>query len=190
MRDDGVREGRWLRALALAAAFALAFAGAAAPLRAEPAALYQWTDAQGVIRYTPDPSRVPDDRRGTMVRVELGTPGATAAPPRLPEPDLGIEPDDAVVEGPAPFNAPEQASRVESVRVEEPAPALEARRSELEAAIAADEEALKALISEAPVEGSDALIDSDELREIARRLPELQAELEALEAKRRRREQR
>jgi len=58
-------------------------------------------------------------------------------------------------------------------------PDREARRAELAAAIARDEEALKAHVSS----GADAsIVASPELREIAERLPALQAELRALEA--------
>jgi len=58
-------------------------------------------------------------------------------------------------------------------------PDREARRAELAAAIARDEEALKAHVSS----GADAsIVASPELRAIAERLPALQAELRALEA--------
>jgi hypothetical protein len=58
------------------------------------------------------------------------------------------------------------------------------REQQLAAAIAADEEALKALISAPTADGAPTLADSPELREIARRLPELQAELSALRERR------
>jgi predicted aminopeptidase len=75
---------------------------------------------------------------------------------------------------PAPASTPAAAS----------ASADDAREQQLAAAIAADEEALKALIS-APIPDSEArLADSAQLREIARRLPELQAELTALRERR------
>ena len=44
-----------------------------------------------------------------------------------------------------------------------------------------DEDTLKSLISAVKTEGGDRMIDSDELREIARRLPVLQEELRALD---------
>jgi hypothetical protein len=57
-------------------------------------------------------------------------------------------------------------------------PEQQARREELLALIAKDEEALKALIS-----SDDGQLESSvELREIAQRLPALQAELKALDA--------
>jgi hypothetical protein len=55
------------------------------------------------------------------------------------------------------------------------------RRAEIEAQIARDQEALKDLISRAEVEGDEPLRSSPELREIASRLPALQAELRDLE---------
>jgi hypothetical protein len=58
------------------------------------------------------------------------------------------------------------------------------REQQLAAAIAADQEALKALISAPAVPGEPPLTDSPQLREIARRLPELQAELAALRERR------
>ena len=78
----------------------------------------------------------------------------------------------------APAPAPAPASTAA------PANGDDAREQQLAAAIAADEEALKALIS-APNPDSEApLADSAQLREIARRLPELQAELTALRERR------
>jgi hypothetical protein len=58
-------------------------------------------------------------------------------------------------------------------------PEREARRAELAAEIARDEETLKAHVSSS---GDASIVDSPELREIAERLPALQAELRALEA--------
>jgi len=58
-------------------------------------------------------------------------------------------------------------------------PDAEARRAELVAAIERDEEALKEHVSS----GQDAsIVTNPELREIAERLPALQAELRALDA--------
>jgi hypothetical protein len=58
------------------------------------------------------------------------------------------------------------------------------REQQLAAAIAADQDTLKALISTPPAPGEPPLTDSPQLREIARRLPEMQAELEALRQRR------
>jgi hypothetical protein len=168
--------------------------------------LYQWTDEHGVIRYTPDASRVPGSRRHTLLRVEPGSapPVPEGGPSLAPRSGIHAPPGDPGLES-DPFNAPEQARRVESSTVPEslelpgaasapaagtrtrPAPAREAspgdaqRRAELVAAIERDEEALKALISAAGSDEPGTLEQSQELREIARRLPELQAQLRALD---------
>lgn len=181
----------------------------AAPAAAE--VLYVWSDENGVVRYTPDPDRVPGSRRHTMLRVERGTatpavPEAAAPPAPLPAaaraaPAVpGMAPD--------PFNAPGPDVQVQDLGASRPGPSapgavasatpsgaaalpggagsasLDARIAELEAAIARDERALKDLISEAPMDGGDALVDSPELREIARRLPALQEDLRALRERR------
>jgi hypothetical protein len=210
-RDPRPRSGscrlRGLRRAALGLALGGALAIAAADAPAEFAPLYQWVDGEGVVRYTPDPDRVPRSRRATMVLVRPGTPApaptasagsepaplptglppaATSTPERSPE---GAS--DQAGQGADPFNAPGRARRVVSERIEEPAPrggsaptALDAQIRELEAAIARDQEALMALIGEASPEGADPADDSDELREIARRLPALQADLRALRERR------
>ena len=151
------------------------------------AAVYQWTDEDGVVRYTADPSRIPGPQRATMVRVEPGMAPATA-PPTAP---LPVVPGSGATQFEAdPFNAPEQARTLEEVDVAAPGPRAQdvavppqssARRAELVARIAKDEERLKALISSTSPDGSAPLVDSSELREIARRLPALQAELRALD---------
>ena len=67
-----------------------------------------------------------------------------------------------------------------STRVVRLSPQQESRRQEIEEEIARDEEALKTLVSMGSDDDTDPLVDSPELREIARRLPVLQAELRAL----------
>jgi len=78
--------------------------------------------------------------------------------------------------------------RGEADSAPEPHPAPDtgdaAREQQLAAAIADDEEALKAMISAPIVDGEAPIADSAQLREIARRLPELQAELSALRERR------
>lgn len=56
----------------------------------------------------------------------------------------------------------------------------DARIRDLEAAIGVEQEALRELISAGPVEGSDSLHTSQEMRAIAERLPALQDELRGL----------
>jgi hypothetical protein len=122
---------------------------------------------------------------------------ASPAPSYAPPEGVGFEAD--------PFNAPGQPSRPAGQEIPDapeaapasvaavapapvaaapPAPATTAppgsRRAELEAQIARDEAALKELISQ-PADANAEVEPSPELREIARRLPALQAELRALE---------
>jgi hypothetical protein len=52
------------------------------------------------------------------------------------------------------------------------------------AAIAADQDTLKTLISAPVAPGEPPITDSEQLREIARRLPEMQAELAAIRERR------
>jgi hypothetical protein len=218
-----------MRSLLRAAALALATAPLASVAVAD---LWQWTDAAGVVRYTPDPGRVPDGRRGTLLKVEPGmvmpppmaaSPSGAAAPTETP-PGL-YAPEDEISFEADPFNAPGQARNLEVRDVPEPqtqpqpqtattpepavaesqavasapappsassppesppnaaplSPGQLSRRAELEAQIARDEETLKDLISRAEAEGDEPLQSSPELREVAARLPALQAELRALE---------
>jgi hypothetical protein len=184
-----------MRRLGPALSLALLLALLGSPAAAD---VWQWTDAEGVVRYTPDPERVPAGRRDTMVKVE---PGMPAPRPRgAPTPGAVYAPSQELPRGVDPFNAPDQARSLEAVDVPEPGPgdppagaaapapsfAERSRRAEIAARIAADEEALKQLISnpDAPPP------DSAELREIARRLPALQAELRALDEAQARRERR
>ncbi len=71
-----------------------------------------------------------------------------------------------------------------SVTPSAPAPTTPAERDaridELEAAVAVEQEALRVLISAGPTDGDDPLLTSDEIREIATRLPALQDELRGL----------
>lgn len=99
----------------------------------------------------------------------------------VPEPAGEPPSASAAAAGPAGIAGAANAAAVAPVAAAPPAltPTQRDRKAELEAQILRDEEALKTLISSA---AADAGEPSDELREIARRLPELQAELRALEA--------
>ena len=244
---EPLNKNEWMKPHCWAAALLLTLA---LPAHAAPE-LYRWIDVDGAVRYTPNPNRVPNAQRNTLVRVEPGmaspppitpagaaTPAAIHAPPgeidadpfAAPEPPrraLAPVPRDEVSgvdagpPGPVAREAPASAAAApvepagetpaaaepaveshaavvspsakgaETARVAAPpriaaAPSppsqeLRSRREELVARIAEDEETLKALISEARAEGGDPLIDSNELREIARRLPGLQEELRALD---------
>jgi hypothetical protein len=149
--------------------------------------LYRWVDRGGVVRYTPDLSRIPDTRRETVIRVISGTsplglplktPAKTPAAPSM-------APLGPALAGADPFNAPSEARRVEQVSTD-PAfegttwPELDARIAELEILIQADEEIIKEMISAPQSPGSDDLTHSPVLRQIAARLPILQGELNEL----------
>ena len=125
--------------------------------------LYQWTDAAGVVRYTAFPERIPSARQHTRRVVEAGASARqNAALPgtRIPTP-------------------PRQEPGAPSV---DPTDPLAVRIAELEALVSADEETLKALISNPKL--ADQLRSSPELRAVGERLPGLQAELEELRAER------
>jgi hypothetical protein len=139
--------------------------------------LYRWLDRHGVVRYTPDLSRIPNARRSTAVRV---------VPPSLPTTTTRVAPAAPVV-GADPFNAPGQVPTVDTQNLAPDAalggsswPELDARIAELEVLVAKDEEAIKEMISRPQIGGHDGLIDSEELREIGARLPVLQGELAEL----------
>ena len=81
-----------------------------------------------------------------------------------------------------PFNEPgEQRSEIrETAHSRSSWPELDARIAELEALVATDEETLKDMISAPPSENYDELIHSQQLRDIAARLPQLHTELNEL----------
>jgi hypothetical protein len=124
--------------------------------------LYFWSDRDGVVRYTTYPRRIPVARLHTMQRVVPGRSAAENAallPRASAASDAGGEAD-----------------------AELRTASLERRIAELETQIARDEEALKVLISDP--EAAPHLRSSQELAEIAARLPERQAELRALREQR------
>jgi len=133
----------------------------AAPLSSEPQAAAR----PELASPEPAPQRPP--------RSELASP--VVAPPDLAPPDAA--PPEPATPAVAAVSAPAGASAPAAPRPL--SPDREARRAELADAIARDEEALKAHVSSG---GSASIVASPELREIAERLPALQAELRALEA--------
>jgi hypothetical protein len=201
-RIDGMnsREPRstaspWARAAAPGSAclalLALAFSVVVASAAEKDSALYQWTDERGNVRYTPDPDRVPSSRRGTLLRLEPGMPPPPAPirPAAAPAPVPG-EPAPAATTpargAPAAAAATPAPSAPAAAPQPPPAPGAGdvAREQQLAAAIAADQEALKVLIAAQPAPGDAPLAESAQLREIAQRLPQLQAELHALRERR------
>lgn len=169
---SATRRRRWAATLLFTLAASVAGAD-------ETITIWQWTDAQGVTRYTPDYDRIPGSARHSAVAMQPG-----ASPP--PTDPLYFEPNPrasvVAIPDPSPQSATGSAAPIPTAVGSTGATDLAGRIRELEAQIAADEEALKQLIS-AP--GVDADVEvSPELREIAARLPQLQAQLAALERRR------
>lgn len=163
------------------------------------AELYQWVDAEGVVRYTPSRRAPPLAHRDSLqeVRPGMAMPALPPQPNRVPEPDAGTTfpsvigapvPDPSPSLGDTGLPAPGPTAIADAVPSDEPSPGdepsaepdLATRIRELEQAIARDEETLKDMISTPPAEGEEGIESSAELREIARRLPGMQAELRAL----------
>ncbi len=185
----GALTGALFAALPVQAASDEAQAGSLGP------ELYRWVDRAGVVRYTPDLSRIPDTRRQTAVRVIPGSAPTGSAlstptnPARIPTPPTASIPQPPATPGSPqpdadPFNAPTESRNVQSTNLlgtsEGSWPELDARIAELELLVEQDEEIIKVLISAPPAEDYDGLIHSEELREVAARLPLLQGELEEL----------
>jgi hypothetical protein len=133
--------------------------------------LYQWSDADGSVRYTTYADRVPVKHLIAMKRV---TPGRSA------EENAALFPGSRTPQA-------TDASSGETGRpisnADDPDLAdLDRRIAELEVAVARDEEILKLLISDP--EATEGLRSSEELSEISKRLPGRQAELRALREER------
>jgi len=149
----------------------------ATPARAEdaqkPLTIYQWTDHDGNYRYTPERDRVPKYARDSVVTIQAGEAPPSRAPVYFtPDPKAAV----ITVPSPSPTAGPNEPYRPPASG--DQWTEYDARVREVESLIAEYEEALKVMVS-AP--GADADTDiPPELREIARRLPQLQAELAAL----------
>lgn len=115
----------------------------------------------------------------------VATPEPIATPEPMATPQTPATPEPAAAPGPvaAPTPAPVAAPPAPAATAE-PAAGDAAREQQLVAAIAADQEILKTLISTPVAPGASPVTDSEQLREIARRLPEMQAELAALRERR------
>lgn len=139
--------------------------------------LYEWTDADGVVRYTSEPERIPLGLRADAVEVKLPPEPEPAIPHlegRMPQADSRPAEDGALpaVESPAPATDATDATPS----------SLDLRIEALEREIAADEATLTEHISDP--ERAARLQSSDEVTAIAERLPRLQAELRALREQR------
>lgn len=167
-----------------------------AELEAEPgqASFYKWVDENGVAHYTTDPERIPAALRDGLR--QLGHPGddlergtdTTApkdtdwwvvrdAPTQTTRDNRGVDP---VLD---PYTVGPQA-RAERGKARA---ALDEQIATLEQEISRDEDFLKDLISD-PVNAADPLAigDDPDFREVARRLPGLQADLRTLREERER----
>lgn len=114
--------------------------------------LYRWVDSDGLAHYTTSAAQLPKSLQKKAEELEV----------EVKERDLGleIEPGDSQTQ---------QASTTRETQIEM-----------LEKAIAKHEEALKEMISAPREPGSAALADDPTFQAIARELPALQANLEAL----------
>jgi hypothetical protein len=138
-----------------------------------PITIYQWTDHNGSYRYTPEMSRVPRYARDSIVTIQAGEAPPSQAPVYFnpdPRAEVITVPSPSPKAGPnEPYQPPASGDQWSE---------YDARMREVESLIAEYEEALKVMVS-APDSDADTHV-SPELREIARRLPQLQAELAAL----------
>ena len=170
----------------LALVLALAgFASAAADDAPARTPIYKWVDANGIAHYTTDPDRIPAEVRGLAdelrEREDARAADAPARATQSPAADAWAVRDAA----PAPVDAapPEAADAPASgARREDPAdaPELDGRIAVLEEEIARDEERIKAWVSD-PAVDPVTLADDPEFRELAARLPRLQADLRSLQ---------
>jgi hypothetical protein len=156
--------------------------------------VYRWIDENGIAHYTTDPERIPSRLRDAVglprpgetppaPRTDLAAPAATGAASANP---LAMDraagrgsaapagPGGDFAEGPAAGASASGAQRAD----------LDARIAALEAEIAADEEAIQAMISAAEPGPGALAADDPAFREIAQRLPKRLADLRALEQER------
>jgi hypothetical protein len=128
----------------------------------------------------PAPSYAPPEGVGFEAD-PFNAPGQASRPAGQEIPDAPqAAPASVAAVAPAPVAAAPPAPVAAAPPVPVTAAPPGSRRAELEAQIARDEAALKELISQ-PTDANAPVEASPELREIARRLPALQAELRALE---------
>jgi len=176
-----------LVALGLAAC---AFAGRSAAAEEPEPTIYKWVDQNGIAHYTTDRKRVPSNLRNRIQSVDELRRERGAPPPRAlggseawAVRDAGARPEQQPV-GTASFR---QIDPVSAARRTE----LDGRIRELETELAQEEQRLKELISEARLEEDKPapLYGRPELEELARRFPQLQADLAVLRAERRRLDQ-
>ena len=172
---------------ALRLLLALALCLAAQNSRAD---VYRWVDELGVTHYTTDPATIPRRHRNSAHEIiarptrrsgpRITTaPAKAAAPPESspaatsPEPAARATPPGP--SGPPVFPGPPLTPALS------PGDPRASELADLEARIATDRETLRQLISTKRWDSAELASDPG-VREIAERLPRLQAELEALRA--------
>jgi hypothetical protein len=165
--------------LLLAVGLLLALGLPACRSRAPERVLYQWADAEGNVRFTSSPGRVPRAARATLTRVEPGRSADDNAA-LLPGARTQPRPETSAAQWLRGEEAEAAAARRVTPPTPEELPQLDARIRELETQI-----------TEAEVELADrtgapegAAPDAAAVREVAERLPRLQAELAALRERR------
>ncbi len=180
-----MRAPRWclllLAGAGLAAPGTLAPPAAAEEPRAgrgrEPLRIYKWVDENGIAHYTTRLDRIPEHLRDRIrePRSLDERPGPATEDWARRDADSGPVPPAPDVEG----GGSGAGRPVAAV-----GPDLEARIAALEREIARDQERLKELISAPPEELEAPLPELPAFREIAQRLPRLQADLRLLRRQR------
>jgi len=168
------RRGRF-GPVACALVVGLTFAGPAPADDDEepPLTIYQWTDRNGTFRYTPERDRVPGYARDSLVTIQAGD-----APPSDDPVYFKPDPKAPVITVPTPLPEAGAGQPYRPPSEGDQWGEYDARIREVEGRIAEYEEALKTIVS---TPGADADTEvTPEMREIARRLPQLQSELAAL----------
>jgi hypothetical protein len=162
----------------LLAAILCACAGSYAAADEAPPKIYKWVDRNGIAHYTTDPQRIPQALRRDARALSRSAAGAGPSAPddswavRDAVPRRGTPPADG---SPAPLDPALLAELA----------ALEEEISSVEAEILRDEERIKTWVSD-PAVDPVAIADDPEFREIAARLPRLQANLQSLQQQKRR----
>ncbi len=131
--------------------------------------MYKWVDESGDAHYTVDRSEIPQHLRRRLRPV---------APP-APEPPPERAPFGAEISAAPTLAAAEEFAATEPAPEKRDPAEIAAEIRQLEQQIEKDHEELKRRISEGEGDGTD-LSSDPELREIAERLPRLQAQLDEL----------
>jgi hypothetical protein len=181
-----------MRALTLVALAALALV--ACRTASTERVLYQWSDAEGNVRYTTLPEAVPRASRDSLNQVQPGRsaqqnaalmPGSITEPrpPESPREWLaGQEPPEETDAGVAASEA-EVAEEAAVPTTPEEIAAIDARIRALEQQITEEEVSLAQRMGEPESEDGNP-VDEAAVREASNHLPQLQAELEELRSRR------